>query len=606
MNGYHGKILKINLSDSTVSTENFNEGFARKYIGGNGFAVKIIHDIVPKNSKPLSKENAVVFATGPFNGTAIWGTSRGHVASISPLTGFFFDSNFGGDFAVTLKNSGYDAIVITGKASKPVYISINNGTVKIKDAENLWGLKISDAHKKLKSKEGDKSESALIGPGGENGILYSSIICSGKRVSAAGRGGIAAVLGFKNCKGIVVQGNIKTQIYNKEKLIKEIRAKTKHLREAGKELTTYGTPVLVDIINNKGKMATRNNSVEVFKKAPQINGETILQKYTKKNIACKGCPIACGKLVLVPDGEFKDELVKMPEYETLYSLGSMLDNGNISSIFNANTLCDEMGIDTISFGVTLAFLTDCIEKGLYTPPKDEVKPKFGEFENLSEIVKITALKKGEIGRLLSMGSKKIAVKIGGDAYKLLYEVKGLEIPGHSARGLRNMSIGYAVSTRGGSHHDTRPKYLANDPEEDPGFEKQAEDTIRSQHNTTLGDSLVICRFIHERAFGTNIVESYLPFIKDVTGWDMNIDELRKAAERIYNLEKIVSMKFGQKRKDDILPYRVMNEPIPEGPSKGFYCTEETLNSMLDEYYSLRGWDSNGKILENKIKELKLD
>jgi len=605
MYGYHGKVLKINLTDLTNEVEFFDESFAKIFLGGNGFAAKYIYDMVPENSTPFSKENIVVFATGPFNGSPIWGTSRGHVASISPLTNFFFDSNFGGDFAAALKNSGYDVVIVSGKAKSPVYISINNGKVEIKDASNLWGKTTGESHKLLQQEEGPDVESAVIGPAGENKDLYSSIICSGKRISAAGRGGVASVLGSKNCKGLAVQGKIKIDIFNKKNLIKEIRKETKYLREAGKALTTYGTPVLVDIINNKGKMVTQNNNGEVFEKAAQINGETILKTYTEKNIACKGCPIACGKLVKVTDGKFKGESVKMPEYETLYALGSMLNNGDINSIFNANTECDEMGIDTISFGVTLAFLIECKEKGIYTPEKDEFDIVFGDSPNLSDIVKIASLKEGETGRLLSLGSKKIAEKLGNDADKLLYAVKGLELPGHSARGLRNMSLGYAVSTRGGSHHDTRPKYYANDPEVDPGFENQAIDTIESQHNTTLGDTLVLCRFIQERVMGMEITESYLPYINNITGWEMTLSELKLVAERIYNLEKLVIRKFGADRKDDSLPYRVMNEPIPAGPSKGFYCPEEELNKMIDEYYSLRGWDDNGNITENKSKELGL-
>jgi len=595
------------MTSGDIVEERFSEVFARKFLGGNGFAAAIIGSTVPARTDPFSPENVLVFATGPFTGSGFWSSSRGHCAAISPLTGYFADSNFGGAFAMSLKRSGYDAVVLAGKAEEPVYVSIRDGRVELKNAGLLWGKTVSDAHAVIAKLEGNSCETALIGPGGENGVLYAAIMCSGARLSAAGRGGLGAVMGAKNCKGLAVQGSREITVADGERLKGLLKAGMTDLKEKTRPLTETGTPVLVDTINGKGKLGTRNNNGEVFERAGQINGKTIITGFKVKNVACHGCPVACGKTVRVPDGEFSGETVKMPEYETIYSLGSMLDNGDLASIFNGNAMCDEMGIDTISFGVTLAFLTECVEKNIIGNAKEPVMDLlFGDGQPLAELVKAAAFKEGHLGALLAMGSEKAADLMGGDAWKLLYSVKGMEIAGHSARGLRNMGLAYATSTRGGSHHDARPSYYPNDPAEDPGFEHQPEYCVNSQHNTALGDSLVICRFVQERALGTQINEAYLPFISSITGWDMKLDELKSCGERIYNLERLINMKRGVCRSKDVLPYRVTNEPIPAGPSQGWFCPVEKLDALLDAYYGLRGWSNDGTVTPEKARELGLE
>lgn len=605
MFGYYGKIVEVDLTNDIITTKTFDENFARLHLGGNGFAAKIIYDTVKSVTDPFSEDNVVVFATGPFTGGHVWGASRGHCASISPLTNIFCDSNFGGNFAAMFKRTGYDAIVIKGKASSPVYISINNEIVTIENASDVWGKTVSEAHTHIASKFTTRVESALIGPAGENLVRYASVMCSGTRISAAGRGGIGAVLGSKLCKGIVVSGDSKVEVYDINKLQQLLKNLLPQMKERAKHLTELGTPVLVQMINSKGKLCTRNNTKEQFEKAYSISGEYIKEHHKKKNIACHGCPVACGKLVDVPYGVYAGKHVKMPEYETIYSIGSMLENSDIVSIYNANTVCDEMGIDTISFGVTLAYLTECVEKGFIKNNDLEIPLHFGKWTHLSEIAEYTAYQKGLLGKLMAMGSKRLSEYFGGDSYKYLYDVKGLEIAGHSARGLRQMSLGYATATRGGSHHDTRPTYYPNDPEVDPGFTHQPEYSFNSQNNTAVGDSLVLCRFIHERSFGTQINETLAEAIAYVTGWDMSKQELIEIGERIYTLERLINVSRGINRKSDILPYRVMNEPIPDGPSKGWVCSNENLQKMLDEYYTLRGWDENGIPTQETLKRLKI-
>jgi aldehyde:ferredoxin oxidoreductase len=466
----------------------------------------------------------------------------------------------------------------------------------------LWGSSTEDTHSLLVEKEGKGIESATIGPAGENGVLFANIMCSGKRISAAGRGGIGAVLGTKNCKALVVRGNYETTIADQEQLNAYQTSYFPVLRDNAKALTSFGTPVLVNLINKLGKLATRNNSRETFERANDISGELIEEKYKQKNVSCLRCPVACGKLVHVPSGTFAEESVKMPEYETIYAFGSMLENNDIVSVFNANTMCDRMGMDTITMGVTLSFVAECLEKEIVSSSELGDTISFGENERLAELVELTARKQG-IGELLALGSERLADHFGGDARNLLYSVQGMEIAGHSARGIRSMGLAYATSTRGGSHHDARPDYRETD--DDPGLKAHAHYCVKSQNYTALTDSLVLCRFIAERAFGTQVSESLRDVLNYVTAWELSLEDVEAIGERIYTLERLINTKRGVNRSKDRLPYKVMNEPIPDGPVKGRYCPEDNLQTMLDEYYRLRGWDENGVPTQEKLAELKI-
>jgi len=286
----------------------------------------------------------------------------------------------------------------------------------------------------------------------------------------------------------------------------------------------------------------------------------------------------------------------------IYALGSMLDNSDLVSIFNANGLCDRLGLDTISMGVTLSFVAECIEKNIITEKNIGGSLRFGSDNDLADLVIKTAHRRG-IGEYLSLGSVRLAKEWGKDSEKFLYAVKGMEIAGHSARGLRPMSLAYATSTRGGSHHDGRPKYLV--PDTDPGFVEQPWYVCNSENFTALGDSLVTCRFITERGFGSQINAELAETINAVTGFNFSIDEYRKTGARVYTLERYINCRRGLSREEDTLPWRVIHEPIPEGPAKGRRCTDAQLNAMLNVYYELRGYDQDGIPTDRTLAELKI-
>ena len=600
MIGNHGRILKVDLSSGEVTIEIRDEAYYRMFLGGNGLCASLIHESVSQDADPLGPVNTIVFSVGPVTRTPLWGSSRGHIAAISPLTGFFADSNFGGDFPAAQKQTGFDAICVTGKSERPVYLSVNEEGGEIKDAGSVWGMTTEQAHNELSTVESDGAQSVTIGPAGENGVLFAAILGSGKRIGAAGRCGLGAVMGAKNLKAIVARGNRKTLLADRDALSQVLKEKYDNLTTNTAPLKELGTPVLVHIINNQGLMGTRNNVKEFFDHAQDICGERIKEESWAADTACHGCPVACGKKVKVGKGKYAGETAKMPEYETLFALGSMMDVRDLQSIFNANHACNQLGLDTISMGVTLSFVAECMEKGIVSEADLGGRVDFSDGEAMVALIEKTAYRDG-IGELLALGSLRLSRRFGNHASKYLYQVKGLEIAGHSARGISAMSLAYPVGTRGGSHHDGRPVYGP----QDPGFEPQPQHIATNQHFTAVGDSMVLCRFVAERGIGTPLGDDMVRIVNGVTGWNLDLAGLEKIGERIYNLERLINTGRGMSRKNDTLPYRVLNKPIPDGPAKGRYCPQEELDAMLDRYYAIRGWTPDGIPTDEKLSQLNL-
>ena len=602
MFGLHGRILKVDLSTGDIRSEEYDEDYARKFLGGNGFAAHLVHAGVPAEADPLDAGNAIVFATGPLTDTPVWGSGRGHVAAISPLTQLFADSNFGGRFGATLKRTGCDAVYVTGAADRPVYLAIDQDGARIEDAADLWGKTTLETEEMIRDRQGRDAVTASIGPAGENRVLFANIMCAGNRPSAAGRCGMGAVMGAKNLKAVVASGKQRPTVAHPVELRTFLDARRDTLREGAELLTRLGTPFLVKMINDRGLLGTHNAQRGTFEFADDIGADVLKGQYIRRAVACQGCPVACGKMVDVPSGPLAGRTVKMPEYESIFAMGPMLDNRDIVSIINANGLCDLLGLDTISMGVTLAFVAECREQGLVSPAELGGCIDFGDGAALVELVGATARREGP-GELLALGSERLADRFGPETRRCLYSVKGLELAGHSAAGLPSMALGYATSTRGGSHHDTRPVYAA--PGEGGGFDGQAAHSVHTQNFTAVGDSLVMCRFVQERGLGKTNNDATAEVLNLVTGWNTTAAELEQIGERIYNLERLINTARGVRRKDDVLPHRAMHEPIPDGPAAGRYCPPEQLAAMLDEYYRMRGWTDDGVPTPRKLAELGL-
>ncbi len=590
MYGYAGKILYIDLEKAKSYTVPVTEDFAKKYVGGNGFGARILYDKVKKGVNPLSGENVLIFAAGPASGTLWHGAGRTHVVTKSPMTGGFMDSSVGKDFAAELKYAGYDALVITGRAPTPVYVTIFNDDIKILPAESLWGLSAIDAQIQVREKNGEEFSCMAIGLGGENQVRYA---CTISDTRAAGRGGTGAVMGSKNLKLIAVTGTNDVKIPDMDAFMEFYNELIPLYKKNLNALTRYGTPILVNIINEVGGLGTRNWQRETFENAERISGEVYKEKYFKWHTACFACPVGCGKVFACERG-----LSEGPEYETLYSLGSCCYIDDPEVIIEADRLCDNYSIDTISMGVSVAFLMECSEKGLISNPQ----LKFGDGEALIEAIHKTARREG-YGNLLAEGTMRMAQKIGKGSEKFAICVKGLEIAGHSPRALKSMSVGYATATRGGSHHDSRPTYEYG-LEDKKTVEGKAQIAVDSSDWTTFGDSLVVCHLM-EKAVGIFLCENHVKMLNLVTGWDATLDDVVIICQRIYNLERCFNVREGFSRKDDVLPWRIMHEEIPEGGSRGCRAAPEELELLLNQYYRLRGWDENGTPTKEKLTELGL-
>ncbi len=607
MFGYHGRIIYIDVTGSNFRIETYDEAFARAYLGGNGFAVKILYDSLRPRTDPFDAGNTAVFAVGPVTDTAVPSTSRGYVASKSPLNGLYFDSTFGGRFAITQKRTGFEAIVITGKSTDPVYLYVDEDQAEVRSADDLWGKSTEEAVEILGARYGKDADVAAIGPAGENLVRFACIGHYWKgRSGISGRGGLGAVLGSKRIKAIVVQGTRKTEVADSEKLKALVTRQRETMKKGTAALSEFGTPVLVQLINTMGALGTRNLQREFCGEAEAISGKVFKEGFFEKNTSCAQCAVACGKISSVKTGLNKGLSWKMPEYESIYALGSMLENYDVPTLIQANKLCDEMGLDTISMGVSLAFAMECFEKGFLSEKETGgISLRFGDIELIPRLIRDTALRKG-FGRLLSEGSERMAAQLDPKTAEFLYTVRQLELPGHSARVLKGMSIGYATGTRGGSHHDTRPTLQYSNEQDNVHPEGQPEYAIRTQNLTALGDSLTQCRFVSERGFGMTIQETYAEMINAVTGWNLTTEDVERVGERICNLERAFNVREGVSRKDDKLPYRVMEEPVPDGPHEGMRCAREELDRMLDEYYRLRGWTDRGIPSKEKLHELQLD
>jgi len=603
--GYGGRILFVDAGTGATRVEPLDAATARAYLGGNGLAARLLYDHVPARTDAFAPANAVVFSVGPITDTTVPGNSRACVATKSPLTELFFDSTFGGRFPATLKRTGFDAVVIAGRASRPSYVLVTEAGAEVKPAGPLWGRTTRDTVNALVAAEGADADAIAIGPAGEQRVRFAAMAHYWKnREGVSGRGGIGAVLGGKNVKAVVVRGARKTEVADPAALKALVDETREPLKKGTQALSTWGTPVLVGPINALGALGSYNLKSEVFAEARAVGGEEMKAHYHDRDTTCLKCPVACGKQYAIAEGEFAGMKAKMPEYETIFALGPMLGIANPEALILANDLCDLLGMDTITMGVTLAFVCEALERGWLTTKDLGVDFGWGNWRGMLKLVEMTARRDG-FGARLAEGAWRLAEQVHPDGTKLVYAVKRLELPAHSARALKGLSIGYATATRGGSHHDTRPT-----PQYAQGFDRRGTKgkpafAVRSQHFTAIGDSLVMCRFTAERGFGLFLEEPYARMVRAVTGWDMTLEELERAGERIINLERLFNVREGVRRTQDALPWKVMHEPIPDGPSAGAYCPPDELSAMLDEYYALRGWDGEGIPTASRLATLDL-
>ncbi|MFX0134281.1 MAG: aldehyde ferredoxin oxidoreductase family protein [Candidatus Hodarchaeota archaeon] len=566
------------------------EKTALNYLGGRGLGVKLLYDRIEKKIDPLSSKNHLIFTTGPITATSVYTSGRFSAVSKSPLTGTICDANSGGIWGATFKKCGYDGLMLAGAAKSPIYLYIDENEVKIEDAQKLWGLNTHETTNNLQEIYGNNAKILCIGPAGENLVKFASIMNDKNR--ALGRGGLGAVMGSKKIKAIVVKGDKAIKIADKNKLdffLSETKKWFDAITITGRSLPMFGTAVLVNIINEFGLFPIRNFQEGYSELADKVSGESIKKDILIRKTGCYKCPIACGRLTEV-DGKRG----KGPEYETVWALGPELGIFDLKKITQANYRCNELGLDTISTGVTIGCAMELKEKGFFNEA-----PSFGEVDKLGPLIEDIAYRRG-IGNQFAEGSKILAETKKHPEFAM--QVKGLELPAYDPRGAQGQALAYATSNRGGCHlraYIIGPELLGVPTLFDRFQTYNKPDlVIRTQNINAMLDSLIICKFT---AFAIS-EDFYSRLLTAVTGVKFSSEDLMIIGERIWNLERLFNIKEGFSKKDDTLPKRFLTEPLKKGGSKGRVVK---LDEMLSEYYSARGWDQKGIPLKSTLEKLRL-
>ncbi|MHC4725646.1 MAG: aldehyde ferredoxin oxidoreductase family protein [Planctomycetota bacterium] len=595
MAGYSGKLLRVNLSTGQIDQEKLDMELAMKYVGGRGLASYYLAQEVEPETEPLDSANKIIFATGPLTGSMAPTGGRYMVVTKSPLSGTIASSNSGGFWGAELKRAGYDLIIVEGKSDKPCYIYINDNTVEIKDAKKYWGKLVSETTDLLLQETGDpKARVLTIGPAGEKLALLACIMNDIYR--AAGRSGVGAVMGSKNLKAIVVRGTGKLSPARDDetkKVLKNVRKKIRENDVTGKGLPTYGTSILVNLINQSGIYPTNNFQESYFETADKTSGETLAEKYLVKNMACFHCPIACGRYSKVDDVEGEG-----PEYETVWAYGASCGVDDLPAIIKANKWCNEYGLDTISAGATIACAMEMHEKGIIGADEiDGPTLKFGSGEAIVEWTRKMGAGEG-FGAKLAHGSYRLAEGYG--VPELSMSVKKLELPAYDPRGVQGHGLQYATSNRGGCHvrgYMIAPEIVGLPEKLDPhSLEGKAVWVKIFQDLTAVIDSLGLCLFT-SFALGP---DDYKDMFNAIVGQDWTKETLLEAGDRIWNVERKFNLKAGISPEQDTLPRRLLTEPIPKGPCKGHI---HRLGELLPGYYKERGWNEQGLPTETKLTQL---
>ncbi|MGM0404789.1 MAG: aldehyde ferredoxin oxidoreductase family protein [Thermoplasmatota archaeon] len=613
MSGHWGKLLRIDLKDGSAKTEELSEDFLRKFIGGAGFTGKILYDEVGPEVDPLSEENKLIMAPGLLVGPKVPTGSKTTFGFKSPQTGGYGKSLVGGKIGDELKKSGFDILVIEGKAEEPSVLIIEDGEVKIEKAGDIWGKNTHEAGDMIVEKFG-KVETAVIGPAGEKLSKISIIECNERQ---AARGGIGAVMGSKNLKGIGIKGTKDYPIHDKEKMDELISGFRKETVEQGKTDMEYGSGEALHPLNVEiGAFPVNNWEAGYFKDAYEkledpeagridIDPRKWTEKYRDGRRPCPYCTKPCSQYFVAEDTPYGDVAIDGPEYETQYSLGGCCGVDDVEAVAKANEICDKLGIDTISAGVTVAWAMEANEKGLLDTDLDL---KFGNAKAMVEAIDRMGKKEGKLGELLFHGVKEGAEMLGKGSEKFAIHIKGMEPPGYEARGMFGMGLALAVAPRGADHLTSCAYALDyggsfwyfKDYERreilSKGFPlKMMEDLMM------VFDITGICKFSR----GIYMDKNQLGLINAITGWNVTNGELLEAGERSHNVAKAYNVREGFTREDDVLPERMYREEVPYGPNKGAKIPRRDFEKALDRYYTARGWSLEGVPTKGKLETLDL-
>ncbi|MFH1032019.1 MAG: aldehyde ferredoxin oxidoreductase family protein [Chloroflexota bacterium] len=618
-NGYTGKILRVNLSSGSITTETPPDNFYRHYLGGEGLIAYFLLKEVPKGVDPLGPQNKLIFAAGPITGAPVGGSGRNSIGAKSPLTEGFGEADAGGYWGAELKMAGFDAIIIEGKAEKPVYLFIQDGEAKIKDASHLWGMKTLECQNAIRQELGDSLiKVAQIGPAGENLVRFACVV--NDLDAFAGRTGLGAVMGSKKLKAVACRGRQRLSLANKEAVAEIARWIRDNTPVNANYLRDHGTAGNVSAFSKDGGLPTNNFQQGSFADADKITGRLMTETILVKRRGCFACPIQCKREVKVDEPFIVDPQYGGPEYETIAAIGSNCGVGDLKTVAKGSEMTAAYGVDSISCGMAISFAMECFERGLLTK-KDtgELDLKFGNGAAMMEMIERIALRKG-LGDVLAEGVVRASKKLGKATEEFALHVKGQELPMHEPRWKQGLGMGFVMSQTGADHchnmHDTAYSSSASKmlrqlnalgvieplPITDLSPAKMRLLIYHSlwQH---LMNCTVCCYFV--MVYGLVGFQRVTDLLNAVTGWNTTVFELMKVAERSVNLSRVFNVREGFTAQDDNLPKRFFSPQLPGGPLKDIAVDAKAFQKAKETYYDMMGWP-NGIPSPAKLGELGID
>ena len=607
MAGWHGKLLRVDLTTGTCSVEEIPADWLKDYIGGRGLADRYLYDEMDPAVDPLSPENKLIFATGPLTGTPAPCGARYMVVTKGALTGAITTSNSGGSWGPEFKFAGYDLLIVEGKAPRPSYLFIYDDYVEVRDAAEYWGKTVSETEDGLRNDLGIPAlRIACIGPAGEKLVKFACIMNDKHR--AAGRSGVGTVMGSKNLKAIAVRGTKGVDVAEPQAFMKAVWDMKSIMKDnPGRQaFADQGTAATIDLTQTFGGLPTRNFAAGQFDEFENLNGNSVRDTRMVANKACFACTIACGRVCQLGDesGKFTVNMHPRnwkiagegPEYEAAWALGADCGVGDLDAVLKANWLCNDLGMDPISMGATLAAAMELYETGVVTDDMVELPLPFGSGEALVRMTEATGYREG-FGDELAEGSKRMGDKFNHP--EVFMGSKGQEFPAYDPRGFQGMGVAYATCNRGACHLRAWTPGIETSEMDPHTTDGKSEWVVHEQHRSTAHDNTGLCLFV---GFAGGGLETFVPITAAATGIPYTLDDFVKIGERTWNLERLWNQRAGLGRADDTLPKRLLEEGHKDGPAKGVTVD---LDTMLPVYYKERGWDEEGRPTPEKLAELGL-
>jgi aldehyde:ferredoxin oxidoreductase len=591
MFGYHGRYLRVDVAAGSAAWVPLAEDTLRRFLGGVGLGTAVLFREAPAGIDPLAPEAPLVFCLSPLVGTPLTTSAKFAVVAKSPLTERLNDALSSSHFALAAKRAGLDALVLVGRCARPSVVVIEDGSVAIQDAGDLWGLSAAAAGERLAARLGPSFHTAIIGPAGERCVRYATISHDNRH---AGRGGLGAVLGAKNIKAVAVAGTRRVEVADPAGVVAAARDLSQ--RSFGPATAKYrelGTVANLLTFNRLAALPTRNFQQGTFEAAENLSGEELNAARRVARRSCAACTIGCEHIYAAPAGEVR------LEYESLFALGPLCGIADRDVVLQAARRCDELGLDTISAGASIAFAMECAERGLLDAPG----LRFGDGAQMLALLEKIGHREG-LGDLLAAGTRRAARVIGGAAPDFAPHVKGLEIPGYEPRALQAMALGFAVGSRGADHNRSGAYEVDFSPQADRlhGSPEAARLAVATEDRAALMDSLILCKFL--RGVFTDLFAEGADLLRRVTGWPVTADELRQAARRIVTAKKLFNIREGWTPAEDTLPRRFLAEELAAGRTQAL-LPEPRLREMIAAYYLERGWDGDGGVPPTLVDALGL-